>query len=175
MGVGCGVLAVLLTIGSYVRAGNITELEATLEERTRLSERYKNNLRYANRLQADAAKVKEATDAISRRAIDPSALATNLQFFYRLESELDLRLIDLRQGIADRPKKATIYSAVPYTVAVEGTYIQLMDFVRRLETGGHYVRFQTSNFNPSREAGGALTGTDPKIVLSLNLQLLGRQ
>ena len=172
-------LALVLGVAGYVRADSMEELETELDEQVRQGERLQNNLRYAARLDEHLDTVNRAVESIHARAINPSALATNLQYFYRLESELGLKLIDLRQGTPERGKQATEFLAVPYTVAVEGTYRQLLQFIRRLETGSHYVKFLSSNLAPSRaidpaSSGSAADSTDPVLVLSLNLQLLGR-
>ena len=175
VGVGCVILAVVLSFGGYLRSSRMGELETELDDRVREGDRLKNNLRYASKLDEHLAAVNRAVDRVNKGAINPSALATNLQFFYRLESELGLKLVDLRQGTPERSKQATEYNAVPYTVAVEGTYRQLLLFVQRLETGSHYVKFLSSNLAPSRAATtGEADPTDPILILTLNLQLLGR-
>lgn len=175
IGVGCVVLAILLTVASSMRADSMGELETKVDELTREGERLQNNLRYGAKLDEHLATVKRATGLVRDRAINPGSLATNLQYFYRLESDLGLKLIDLRQGTPEKSKTKSEYVAVPYTVAVEGTYRQLIAFVRELESGSHYVRFLSSNLSPSR-AADTVSGdpTNPTIVLSLNLQILGR-
>lgn len=176
IGVGSVALALLLGIGGYVRSGRMAELETELDDRTREGERFQNNLRYASRLDDHLAAVNHAVEVVEDRAINPAALATNLQFFYRLESEFGLKLVDLRQGTPERGKQPGAYVAVPYTVAVEGTYRQLLQLVQRLETGSHYVKFISSNLTPSRGGeGGGGDPYDPLLVMSLNLQLLGQQ
>ena len=175
VGVGCVVLAVVLSIGGYVRSGRMAVLETELDDRVREGDRLKNNLRYASKLDEHLDTVNRAVERINKGAITPSALATNLQFFYRLESELGLKLVDLRQGTPERSKQSTEYIAVPYTLAVEGTYRQLLLLIQRLETGSHYVKFLSTNLSPSRAAtAGEADPTDPILVLSLNLQILGR-
>ena len=175
VGVGCVVLAVVLSIGGYVRSGRMGELESELDDRVREGDRLKNNLRYASKLDEHLDTVNRAVERINKSAITPSALATNLQFFYRLESELGLKLVDLRQGTPERSKQSTEYIEVPYTLAVEGTYRQLLLLIRRLETGSHYVKFLSSNLAPSRAATtGEADPTRPILLLTLNLQLLRR-
>jgi Tfp pilus assembly protein PilO len=175
VGLVCTILALILGgVGNY-RSSGIGDLEMQLEEASRKGERLKNNLRYANRLDEQMAALTRASERISERTINPGALATNLQYFYRLESEYKLKLLDLRQGTPDARKTQSAYLAVPYAVTVEGTYRQLIEFLRQLETGAHYIRFLAINVAPSRNAepASALV-TDPVIVLSLNLELLGR-
>ena len=180
VGVGSIVLAIVLGVAGYFRSSSMGDLESELDERSRQGERLQNNLRYASKLDEHLATVNDAVETINERAINPAALATNLQFFYRLESELELKLVDLRQGVPERGNANSEYVGVPYTVAVEGTYRQLLRFIQRLETGSHYVKFLSSNLAPSRGGGansenGEADPTDPVLVLSLNLQILGRR
>ncbi len=178
VGVGSIALAVVLGVVGYFRSSRMGELETELDDRSRQGERLQNNLRYASRLDEHLTTLNYAVETINERAINPAALATNLQFFYRLESELGLKLVDLRQGVPERGRDNTEYIGVPYTVAVEGTYRQLLQFIQRLETGAHYVKFLSSNLAPSRGVGangGEADPTDPVLVLSLNLQILGHR
>lgn len=177
LGVVCAGIALLLFGATYVRSGSVGDLELRLEEVTREGEKLKNNLKYAARLEEHLLVVQRAVREIDERAINPGSLATNLQYFYRLDAELDnLRLIDLRQGTPEVSRTPTQYLAVPYTISVEGTYRGVLEFVRRLETGSRYVKFLSSNLAPSRTAEAEVGGesTDPLLVLSLNLHLLGR-
>jgi Tfp pilus assembly protein PilO len=175
IGMGCAVLALLLAVMTFVRAGSLTEYEALLVERTDQSDRLKNNLRYSAQMDEHLAIMQQAVEEIESKAINPGALATNLQFFYRLEEELGLTLQELRQGIVVESKEPREYLAVPYTVSVQGTYLQLLDLLQRLEQGERVVQFTTANISPSRgiEAQRA-DPTNPLLVLTLDLVLLGQ-
>ena len=112
---------------------------------------------------------------IESKTINPGALATNLQFFYRLEQDLELTIIDIRQGaLGTGPPNAT-YLAVPYIVSVQGTYLQLLDFLQKLEQGDRLVQFVSANFSPGRgPAAQRADPYDPLMVLTLDLILLGQ-
>lgn len=169
VGFGCAVLAVALAAATYLRSGGVEELEIRLEERAAAGERQQANLKNASLLQEHLGAVTTANEEVGRRTIDPQALANNLQHFYELEAGLGVRLIDLRQG-APRPKAAgAAYRSVPYNVAIDGTYPQIVQFLRQLEHGRPFVRFDTITIMPTRTAGSAGTYT-----LSLTLDLLGQ-
>ncbi len=175
LGVGCAAVAVILGVLTVVRGGSVSELETQLLERTDQGDRLKNNLRYSAQLDEHAATMAEAVRTIESKAINPGALATNLQFFYRLEQEFGLTLVDIRQGVVAESKEPREYLSVPYVVAVQGTYLQLLDFLQRLEQGDRIVQFATANFSPARGAAAqSVDPTDPLIVLTLDLFLLGK-
>lgn len=175
VGVICALLAVVLGGLTFLRASHMTETEALLEERSALGGRLKNNLRYSADLDEHLAVVTEAVAIIDSKVINPGALATNLQFFYRLEEELAVMIVDLRQGQVEKTTAPKEFIAVPYVVSVQGTYLQVVEFLQRLNEGDRLIRFVGSNFSLTR--GGAAQDADPYnpiILLTLDLELLGR-
>lgn len=176
IGVGGVLLAVLLLGLTVVRMGTLGDLETQLLDTQDQADRLKNNLRYSTNLDEDLATMEQAVAAVEAKAINPSALATNLQFFYRLEQELELELIDLRQGVPVESQTKTTYQGIPYNVTVEGTYLQLLAFLQRLEDGDRIVKFVTINLSEARGVRGEaiVETTDPRLSLSLDITLLGR-
>lgn len=168
-------MAVVMAALTFVRAGNVTELQEVADERSTAGARLKNNLRYSAELDEHLAIVREAVEKVEAKVINPGALATNQQFFYRLEQELGLTLIDLRQSPVKDSPTPTEYASVPYIVSVRGTYLQIVKFLQRLEQGDRVIKFISTNFSPGR--GTASQDADPYnplIVLTLDLELLGR-
>ncbi len=173
IGVGCAALALVMAGLTFYRGGDLTALETLLEERTAQGDRLKNNLRYSADLEEHLATMKQAVATIESKAINPGALATNLQFFYRLEQDLELTIIDIRQGVLDNEQKGE-FLAVPYIVSVQGTYLQLLEFLQKLEQGDRLVQFVSANFSPGRgPAAQRADPYDPLMVLTLDLILLG--
>jgi Tfp pilus assembly protein PilO len=169
-------VAIALAIGNTVRSGSKDELLVQIEEFSSQSSRLKNNLKYSAGLNEQLASVSGAAMEIVNRAINPASLATNLQYFYRLESDLGLEFSDLRQGVSPSTKAGASFTSVPYSLAVEGSYSQLIDFLRRLENGSLLVRIVSTNFSPSRsDATGGLDPSEPMLSLNLNLEALGKQ
>lgn len=169
VGFGCALLAVALAAATYLRRGGIDELDARLEEQARLGERQQANIKNATLLGEHLEALSAANEDVGRRAIDPQALARNLQHFYELESRLGVRLIDLRQGTPAAAPAGSAYRAVPYNVGIEGRYPQVLRFLQELEHGAPLVRFNAVTIMP---APGA---TDADVyTLSLTLDLLGQ-
>jgi hypothetical protein len=174
VGVSCGVVALAFGLATYFRADGLADLQRQLEQRSADGARQQTNIQYAALLSEHLASVTAANAAIADRAIDPRALANNLQFFYRLEADLGVKLLDLRQGTAVPTRKDGVYQAVTYTVALEGRYLQVLEFLRRLESGERFCRLLTVNIVPRRNDGGAASSAEPTLTLSLTLELLGK-
>lgn len=175
IGFGAGVLAIVLGVFSYFRLSSTGDLQTRLDDVAGQGAKLENNLRYSARLDEQLLAMETAIAEINRRAINPTQLATNLRYFYQLESELGLKLLDLQQvRIVETPQK-TEYRYVAYSVAVEGRYDQLLKFIRRIESGERYIRITSSNLVSSPvSAEGDADPLNPPLTLSLTLHVLGR-
>jgi hypothetical protein len=149
------------------------EMEAKSNEGQRLAENIKNSFQLPEQLEA----LKAANREIESRIIRVGQLANNQQYFFRLESETGVKLLDLRQ--AQPPRTAPLAAKagnqpVGFNVSVQGSYAQVMDFLRRLESGIHYCRILTAELNPVDDT--VLTGAPRSNAtrLTLNLELLGQ-
>jgi hypothetical protein len=173
--VACGALALTLGVGIYLRSERVPESEAILEQKTTLGERIDANLKNGVQLAEQFAALSAARQQIEARLIHPDEIAKNLQFFYKLEAETGVKLIDLRQNVIPTGKAAakgkTAYAGVGYAVTVRGDYARLLDFLRRLESNQRYCRIMSASVavggTTDKDRGGELT-------LSLNLELLGQ-
>jgi hypothetical protein len=171
----CGLIVLVVGGAMYVRSGGVAEMEQLLEQRTQEGTRQQANISNGLLLSDHLAAATHANQVIAGRAIEPRALADNLQYFYQLEASLGVKLIDLRQGSPSAARADRSYVTVPFTVALDGTYPQLLQFLRELEAGELYVRFTQLTLTPQRDGSrGAGRGSEPLLTLSLNLDVLGR-
>ena len=144
----CGAAVLLFAVGTYLRMDGVSQLESQLAEKTREGERQQFNIRNSALLAEHLEIVEQGTQAVTARAVDPRALADNLQFFYQLESDVGVKLTDVRQGNATPAAKGQTYPSVPYTVAVNGSYLQLVRFLQQLENASPLVRFNAFTLAP---------------------------
>ncbi len=80
-----------------------------------------------------------------------------------------MKLINFSQAPTQPTTKGakTTFAAVPFSVSVQGTLPQVLNFLRQVESGTHYARVNPSAISISQSGrGGPLT-------LTLNLELLG--
>jgi len=104
------------------------------------------------------------------RLVSSADLATNLGYFYKMEADAGVKLLDLRQASPAKSAAKSTYLPVGYTVAVQGEYKKVITFLQKVETGDHFCRVLSASF--SAKAGEpADTST---ITLSLSLELLGK-
>jgi Tfp pilus assembly protein PilO len=159
--IGCGVFY-------YFRSSAIDESKALLETKAKESSAMVANVRNADKLPVQTEALKKATTALEGRLVKSSQLATNLQYFYRLESDTGVKLTDVRQNQYGRANNS-LYIGIPYSVTIQGSYVQVLDFIQRIEAGRHFSKFATISFN--KAASGDSGGN--QISASMNIELLG--
>jgi hypothetical protein len=166
--VGCGVLTVLLGVGIYFRSDRLPEVTAELEQKSAEGQRLAANLQNSAQLTEQYAAIAQAGKEIESRLIKASELAKNLGYFYKLEADTATKLIELRPlPLAPVKGAKSTYVPVIYSVAVQGDYTQLLEFLRRLEHGAHYCRIVVSAISGTSNERGPLR-------LSLTVELLGQ-
>jgi len=167
--VGCALLSILLGIGIYIRGDAIPTAEAELTQKSAEAERLAQNLKYAAQLKEQLDAIQAAGRTIDSRIIRASQVGTNTQYFYQLENDTGVKLVDFRpQGSAAPPKGSkTAFFPVAFNVSVQGTLPQVLDFVRHLEGGARYARIVTASLStvPANRSG--------PLTLSLVVELLG--
>jgi Tfp pilus assembly protein PilO len=169
IGVGCLLLSLACGVVLYVRSGDLEGSQTELDARSAEAAKMTANIRNSSNLAEQVEEVQSLTKEMEARLMKASQLAVNLQYFYKLETENEVKLVDVRQN--PLPKNAkTIYQGIPFTVSVQGTYPQVMNFLGKLQTGRHFCRINTANIT---KAAGAV-GSSPTINLSLGLELLGQ-
>jgi len=169
----CAVVTIAIGFTIYYRTDALPNAEKILADKTKEGELLAANIEDSNQLKEQQASMVDANQVISDRMIQVGQLADNLQYFYRLESETGIKILDLRQnawnpGAKGAPK--TFFTPVGFQVSAQGTYPKLLDLLRRLEKGEHYCRVISCDLKPinSEIRGGDLT-------VSLNLELLGTE
>ncbi|ACB73931.1 hypothetical protein [Opitutus terrae] len=167
--VGCGVLSLILAIAIFYRSSAVPEAMTTLDEKSREGARLATNLRNATQLPEQLEQLNTAVKAIDARLVRAADLAQNLQYFYRLEAETGVKLIDLRQNqtAASAKPAAGALGGVGFTISMQGEYFALLEVIRRLENGTHYARVINCNL---RGSGPDRTGP---VNLAMDVELLG--
>jgi len=164
----CAVLSIACGVLLYLRSGNISEGQAELDARSTESASMVANIRNSTGLAEEVAQMQGFTKDFEARLMKAGQLAVNLQYFYKLETENEVKLVDVRQIALSKSTKAS-YVGVPFNVTIQGSYLHVMNFLNRLQHGRHFCRINTANFSKvaSENAGNFVN-------LALNLEILGQ-
>jgi Tfp pilus assembly protein PilO len=162
----CGVISLACAVLLYFRGDKIEEYQKLNEEKTAEAATTIANVRNAEKLVEQTAAMQATAKELDSRLIRAGQLAANLQYFYRMEADTGVKLVDVRQGGLKPGAKGPGYIGVPYTVSVQGNFLQVLTFLGRVQKGAHFCRFISVNLT---KAGGS----EEQMTLSMNLEILG--
>ena len=166
IGISCFVLSVAIVAALYFRSDKVPNATVLLDDRNRENRILSSNIANSAQLKEQHETLATANQAIASRLINTQDRFVNLGYFSELEKAAGVTFLSSDQGLAGAPKNGFV--AVPFKLTAQGTYEQLMDFLRRLEYGDHYCRIATSTI-----ARGSSERPD-LLILSLSVELLGR-
>jgi len=156
----------------FYRHEALAEMQAEVEQSTSDGQRQATNVNYASMLDPQLQAMEVANTNVASRLINPNDLANNLQYFYKLESEAGVKLLNTPQPASQNIKAAKgLYVPVQYTVSVQGSYSQVLTFLRKLEQGVYYCRVKSAVCSQAQQANEKAPA---EVVLSLTVELLGR-
>ncbi len=164
--IGCGALSLALAAGIYFRSDELPAAEDELAEKSTEAARLAANIQNAAQLKEQVEALTVADKEMETRLVTLEQLK-NYGYFYKLESETGTKMTAINQSIVAPPKGAkTAFIPVPFTITVQGSFAQILDYLRRLESGARYCRVMGVTCS--------VTPTDRNTVtLALNLELLG--
>jgi hypothetical protein len=167
---GCGALTLALAVGIYFRSGAIPETEAELQQKSAEAERYALNIKSAAQLKEQVDRITAANKTIESHMVHVNQLAINQQYFQVLRRDTGVNLVDFRQAtmsanVVKGGKNA--YMPVAFSLVVQGTLAQTLNFLRALENGTHYCRVMAATCAANPNSRNA------PLTLSLTLELLG--
>jgi len=170
---GAIIICVGLAAAHYFRSDLIAAATTQLDERTQEGQRLAANIKNSAQLPEQVAHVSAAAKEIETRLVKVGSLANNLQYFYKLEADTGVKLLDLRQTTDPGRSAKTGRIPVAFSVTLHGDYAQVLDFLRRLESGAHYCRVRTANLVPFDAGAGSSGMRLDATKLTLNLELFG--
>ena len=128
------------------------------------------NVSASKNLAEQVKEIQAATKEMEGRLLQSGQLGINLQYFYKLETETGVKLVDVRPNGISRNNQAA-YLPVPFNVSIQGPYNKIMLFLARLENGPHFCHFNSATFAKLASGEGA---SQNMMTLTLNLELLGQ-
>ena len=176
---GAGVLAVVLAVLLYLLGPRVEALESELSDLESELQTIETNAAQAVGLDIQVETVQKALDDITGRLIDRNAKAVNLDYFYSLERETGLTIVDVSQSnpvASAKPNpgkpQLNLYEAIGFRVVIDGGFRQVLKFLYELERGAHFTRIDS--FNLAESSGGS-PEAPPGVAATIELDMLGRK
>lgn len=167
IGFACVVICLLSGGWLYYRSGEIDARQEEYRVKSEQAAKFISNVAISKNLPDQVAELQAYTKEMEGRLVRAGQLAVNLQYFYKLEAENEVKLLDVRQNPVPKNTK-TLYVGIPYNVNIQGPYKNVMAFLQRLEKGRHFCRINGASFTKFVGTG------DGSMTLALSLELLGQ-
>jgi hypothetical protein len=175
---GCLVALIAIAVAFVWRLDLLDQARERLDGRKAEGRNIDKNLQNAATLESHFAALREGRVKLEAKLIHAEDLATNQEYFFKLENSTGLKLSQLRQ-ITTAPAKgrkaaanAPLYQPVAFSLSLEGTFARVLAFLNALENGPHVCRLTSISVQRSGSSGaGDIRGTD--VAVNLNLELLG--
>jgi Tfp pilus assembly protein PilO len=144
----CGVIAIVCAVVLYFRSDKIDEDKSLYDDTAKSAKAILTNVSNSQGLPQQTEAIQHAVKELDSRLIRGSQLAINLQYFYRLESETSVKLVDVHQGGSGQARGAgkSSYTAIPFAVNIQGNFKQVLDFIQRVQNGPRIARFNSVSF-----------------------------
>jgi len=159
-------IAVLL-IAVYFRSDAAADIKSKLEQAEKREELIVKNLKYASQLESQLLQLKAANAYFEKAALKHTDIANNQKFFYQLETESAIKLIDLRQSPPPALAKGAspnFYTPISFSLSIQGEYENIIGFLKRLEVSPSMAKLNHVAINGPQEGIHSV---------DINLNLLG--
>src|SRR5689334_23370478 len=91
IGVGCGLVSIICCVLLYTRSGNIAATQAELDASSAQASKMIANVRNSKGLSEQVAEIQALSKEMEARLMKAGQLAVNLQYFYKLETENEVK------------------------------------------------------------------------------------
>ena len=152
-------LIVILAAGNISLYFNLqnTELEHKQARLRKEGDSVIKTVNSATILRNDSQLIDSALKEIDASLVTEDNLAENLGYFYIIEDQTQAQIGELRQNTALVNPAEGKYKTVPATLTVKGTYVQVFDFLHKVETGSRQIKINTFTIHRSQPTGDAVT------------------
>lgn len=171
----CCAGATVVLVGFYFfRSGGIEELEATKSDRSKVEQTLSSNVIHATRLQEQYEALVASNALIQSRMVKVSDLARNQQYFYKIEADAGVKLTALGavgSASGTKPTAKMPYPTAQFSCTVQGTFPQVLLFLRQLEGGQMIQRVRSATL--AQASSTPDDANDPKLALTVVVEFLG--
>jgi hypothetical protein len=163
---------VALAVVVFLRSGIVPESEAELEELKANLTKLENNIANSAQLEDQVQRLKKINSDIKSNALVVGELARNQQYFFKLETENNIKLLDVQQQGRPAPAKgpAAAYFPLGFNINASGDYDNLLQFMRKTEKTFVGSRITSATISPGGE-GVSADGSSSRL-LSFTVQVL---
>jgi hypothetical protein len=169
-----GFVAILLLGVAYVRSSTIAEQEVRWQSMTRQIAVMDANVRHAHGLQEQVEQLEMSLQQMEVQLFDPDARALNTNFFYQLERDANVRVVQARQGTYQAGSANSHYATVEFVLVVEGDFASLLGFMHKLHSVDAFIAPNRWDLQPATRRGVDVNDAS-LYTLGLTVRLLAQK
>lgn len=143
----CGGVVLLLLVLLFMRGPKVNQYDAALAELDVKWRNIQTNLERSTQLEQEIEAIESGLERIRGRLMSVEDVAVNYEFFYGLERDSSVTLVQFSQDKASDGEALPIgrkslrhFSVIPFDLQMRGTLPQLLVFVESLERQDYIVR-----------------------------------
>lgn len=169
-------LTIVLFALSYIRSMENSKLDTQYDHAVKEWGKIDANVfKNSVDLEMHLEEAKIISEDLKSRLIHPPELARNYQYFFRLESIANVKILSLQQETLrvidtkkeDKKKDKSLFSRVPYMMGASGEFHDLVSFLYALENGEHFYHLKECALQRDLRSEGQ------KISMIMKFDLLG--
>jgi Tfp pilus assembly protein PilO len=164
----CVILVLVCGGGAWWLSGDVDELHAVHADKTKEGEAMLALLIGGTAQRQELANARAATKRIEENLVTVGNLGENTSYLYQLETETKAQVAESHPLNTPITDTVPLYSRVPYSLRITGTYEQVASYVLRLETGPRLASITT--FSCARRETGGTT-----LMMDLTVDFLGKK
>ena len=174
-----GAISLILIIAILIRNPKVSSLQEINDQREREWTTVRTNHERSAGLEAEVEKLRSFSEEVNRRLISADAIANNYNYFYRIERQTGIRIVNIQQlpvASARRPQylpELNDFDLVPFNLTFQGSFDVTMTFLQGIERGEHLVRIESISIN--RDEGTGTSSNQRTLVTRMEMNILGRK
>lgn len=177
-----GMLSLILLVVILFRRPLVQELEQRNVRMDTEWTQMRTNVERSANLADDVDRISRYAEEVQSRLISVESVAINLDYFYRIERQLGVRILRDNQQMqvaetgARRPAhipELRDFELVPFQITLQGSFAATMSFLQGIERGTSIVRVDSISI--SRDEGPAATQGRDTVTTRLEIQVLGNK
>lgn len=174
-----GCLSFILIAIILIRLPKVGALNVVNEQREREWSTMRTNNERSADLTAEVEQLREYSKEVSERLISAETIANNYDYFYSIERQTGVRIINIQQLPVVSARRAQYipqlndYDLIPFNLTFQGGFDVTMTFLQGLERGFHLIRIES--LSVGREEGPAVAAGQRTVTTRIELNILGKK
>ena len=170
-----GILALILVGGfGLLRASQLTKLSQSEADLKIELDKMNSNVKHSKNIESDTQVLKTLVDSMENRLFVGEEQATNINFFYSLEDDLDIVISEVKQleqtnprFSEDGPDELKLHSVISYSITLNGAFQEILRFFYEIYQIDFIMRITDFEINAGYEDDNRADQLEAKVRIAV--------